>query len=202
MSEAAKDISIVSMIILYLLSGGLALIIHMLKLGIIMEFIIALARMSVQLFIGAIVLKYVFKINTPLIVLVFFTVMTVVASSTVLKKSKVQNGNFIYPIIFLVSFIMTFLFQVVIVKNENWYEARYFITIAGMVMGNSMNACALALERFQNDLTENYELIETLFSFGATNFEAVAEFFKRSLRSALMPVITNMTSIGIVFFLV
>jgi len=64
------------------------------------------------------------------------------------------------------------------VKNENWYEARYFITIGGMVMGNSMNACALALERFQNDLTENYELIETLFSFGATNFEAVAEFLK------------------------
>lgn len=199
MGESVKDISMLSMIFLYLLSGGLTLILYVLNLGIVKDFLTSLLRMSVQLFFGSIVLMYIFKINTYWIVLIFFTVMTIVASHTIIKKSKV-TGWFIYPVIFIVSFTMTFMFQVVILGNTLWYDSRYFITISGMVMGNSMNACALALERFNGELKENGDLIETLFSFGANNFEAVSEFFKRSIRSALMPIITNMSSVGIVFF--
>lgn len=199
MGESVKDISILSMVFLYILSGGLALIIHILNLGIVKDFLTSLLRMSVQLFFGSIVLMYIFKINTYWVVLIFFTIMATVASHTIMKKSKVK-GWFIYPVIFIVSFTMTFMFQVFIVGNTLWYNARYFITIAGMIMGNSMNACALSLERFGSELKENGDYIETLFSFGANNFEAVSEFFKKALRSALMPVITNMSSIGIVFF--
>lgn len=200
MSDSAKDISLISMVILYLFSGGLGLFIHILKLGILKDFIYSLLRMSVQLFVGSFVLMYVFKINTLWIVLIFFTIMSVVASRTVIQKSKIGEVFFIYPTIFLSSFIITFIFQFVIVRADVWYDARYFITISGMIMGNSMNACAVALDRFNSDLKENYDLIETLFSLGATNFEAVSIFFKKSLRSALMPIITNMSSVGIVFF--
>ncbi|MGB9732016.1 MULTISPECIES: ABC transporter permease [Calditerrivibrio] len=200
MSDSAKDISIISMAILYLFSGGLGLLIHILKLGILKDFIYSLIRMSFQLFLGSFVLMYIFKINTLWIVLLFFTLMSVVASRTIIQKSKIGESFFIYPIIFFTSFLLTFIFQVVIVGTDTWYDARYFITISGMIMGNSMNACAVALDRFNNDLKENYDLIETLFSFGASNFEAVSIFFKKSLRSALMPIITNMSSVGIVFF--
>lgn len=199
MAENVKDISILSMVFLYFLSGGLALIIHILNLGIVKDFIVSLLRMSVQLFLGSMALMYIFKVNTYWIVLIFFTIMSIVASHTIMKKSRV-NEWFIYPIIFIVSFVMTFIFQFFIVANSTWYESRYFITIAGMIMGNSMNACALALERFNGELKENRDLMETFFSFGANNFEAVSEFFKKALRSALMPIVTNMSSVGIVFF--
>lgn len=198
--NAAKDISLLSMIILYLLSGGLALIIQVFNLGILKEYLYSLMRMSIQLFFGSFVLMYVFKINRFWIVLIFFTVMSVVASRTIIQKSKIGNQFFIYPVIFLSSFIATFIFQVVIVGVDVWYEARYFVTISGMIMGNSMNACAVALDRFNSDLKDNYDLIEMFFSFGATKFEAVSLFFKKALRSALMPIITNMSSVGIVFF--
>ncbi|MCX8083698.1 MAG: ABC transporter permease [Calditerrivibrio sp.] len=194
------DISVLSLVILYLISGIFALFIHILKLGILKDFITSLMRMSIQLFIGSFVLLFIFKVNTFWIVLLFFLIMSLIASQTIIRKSNLKRAYYIYPVIFLVSFFMTSFFQFFIVNCKNLFEARYFITISGMLMGNSMNACAVALERFNSDIKENYDLVETFLSFGATQFESVMIFFKKALRSSLMPIITNMSSVGIVFF--
>ncbi|MEF3255345.1 MAG: ABC transporter permease [Deferribacterales bacterium] len=200
MHDPAKDISLISMILLYLFSGALIAFTEILKLNMLKEFLISLFRMSIQLFLGSIILLYIFKINTLWIVMAFFVLMSIVASITIIKKSKIKKGSFIYINVFVVTLLVTFIFQFFIIQHNLWYDARYFITIAGMIMGNSMNASALALERFKNEITENYDLVKTFLSFGANDFEAISLFFRKSLKASLIPIITNMSSIGIVFF--
>jgi len=66
-------------------------------------------------------------------------------------------------------------------------------------MGNSMNGSALALERFYDDIKIQNRKIETMISLGATAHEASFESFQKAYRSALLPILTNMTGMGIVF---
>ena len=62
-----------------------------------------------------------------------------------------------------------------------------------------MNASALALERFYDSIQKRKKEIETLISFGATAGEASKDAFRKAYRSSLIPVLTNMTGMGIVF---
>ena len=45
-------------------------------------------------------------------------------------------------------------------------EPRYIIPLAGMIISNAMNACALTMSRLSNDLSANTLAIETSLSLG------------------------------------
>ena len=46
------------------------------------------------------------------------------------------------------------------------FEARYVIPLAGMIIGNSMNAAALTVSRLTTDLKDNRLAIESALSLG------------------------------------
>jgi len=86
-----------------------------------------------------------------------------------------------------------------IVGVTPWWEARYFIPTAGMVIGNSMSALAISVERFFSQMRRQRELIEMKLSLGADYREASEEIFRSSVKAGMIPSINAMMGVGLVF---
>ncbi|SAM05424.1 hypothetical protein [Absidia glauca] len=78
-----------------------------------------------------------------------------------------------------------------------WTPAK-FIPITGMLLGNSMSSIAMATERCLDHVSKHAPLLETRLAYGATRFEAARPLAIESIRLALLPVITQLSVIGLV----
>ncbi|NOY77596.1 MAG: iron export ABC transporter permease subunit FetB [Calditrichaeota bacterium] len=173
--------------------------IRRLKLG--KDIFVSAARMTVQLLILGLVLKFVFAIQSWILVLLIFIWMVFWAAQSVIQRTGIRFKG-MYKIVFLSLLVgggsVTLFFVLGIVHPDPWYDPRYFIPLAGMIMGNSMNGSALALERFYSDVKQNRLRIETLLSLGATSSESSGDAFQKGFRAALLPPLMAMSSMGIV----
>jgi putative ABC transport system permease protein len=79
-------------------------------------------------------------------------------------------------------------------------EPRYLVPVGGMVVGNSMTAAAVALNRLGDEVRGSAARIEATLALGATATQAMLPVLRRSLRSALIPLIDSTKTTGIVFF--
>jgi len=73
------------------------------------------------------------------------------------------------------------------------------IPIAGMVLGNSMNGVALALERTFSDMDARSEELLAMTALGATPWEAAGDVVRTAIRAGLIPTINSMAAAGLVF---
>ena len=79
-------------------------------------------------------------------------------------------------------------------------EPRYLVPVGGMVIGNSMTAVAVALNRLADEMHDGRRQIEAMLALGATSFQAARATVARSLRSGMIPLIDSTKTTGIVFF--
>ena len=63
-------------------------------------------------------------------------------------------------------------------------EAKYIIPLGGMIIGNSMNASSLAMNRLIGELGHQRKRIETLLALGANARQASEWAVRQSVRSA------------------
>lgn len=173
-----------------------------LSLGLVRDLTIATVRTYVQLAALGFVLRWVFGIDSPWLVLGILVVMVVAAAYTVLTRAPdAPRGVFGSSVLAmaLTGFTVTFAVTGLIVHVQPWYLARYVIPIAGMVLGNSMTGIALALERLFSDLEARSGDMLALTSLGATRWEAASPSVRAALRAGLIPTIASMAAAGIVF---
>jgi putative ABC transport system permease protein len=93
----------------------------------------------------------------------------------------------------------TFFFCNAVIGLDPWYDPRYLIPLAGMIIGNSMTGAALAAERLAAEMRERREEIETALCLGATVRAASREAVRSAFRAALIPSINAMAAMGLVF---
>jgi putative ABC transport system permease protein len=79
-------------------------------------------------------------------------------------------------------------------------EPRFLVPVGGMVIGNSMTAAAVALNRLGDDVRRSARDVEALLALGATAAQAVHGVARRSLRSAMIPIIDQTKTTGIIAF--
>lgn len=75
---------------------------------------------------------------------------------------------------------------------------QYLIPIAGMLVGNSMSACGIALREIGRDRSRSVAEIETALSLGATPRAAARDARRRTMRAALGPLIDATKAVGVV----
>ncbi|MCK8115911.1 ABC transporter permease [Anaerosoma tenue] len=173
-----------------------------LSLGIEKSLAVATLRTYVQLFILGLVLRWVFGIDSPWLVLALLLVMVAAAARTIVQRAPdaprgIFGSSFVSML--LTGFIVTFAVTGLVVQVEPWYRAQYVIPIAGMVLGNSMNGIALSLERMFADLDLRAEELLALVALGATPWEAAGPSVRKAISAALIPTINSMAAAGIVF---
>ncbi len=199
--NGAQDLSIFSMAACAVLLIIPFIIIRKFKLGIEKGLLISTVRMVVQLLLVGLFLQYLFIYNNGFINLLWFLVMITVASFSVINHSKLNRKEFLLPVLF--SFMVANLFVVLyfnffIVRINSIFDAKYIIAIGGMLLGNSLRANVVGLGDFYHSLKKEENLYLYNLSLGATQFEAMLPFIKRSFISALNPTIANMATMGIV----
>ena len=197
----ALDIPLARFALLYLLLLLPLYFLWRLKLGLGREVLISVVRMSVQLFLVGIYLKYIFAINSLLLNLLWIMVIMVVANLNILKKAGLAVRKLFWPSLAGVAFgtlIVLAVFLFLVVRPTPLYDARYLIPLAGMLLGNCMNGNILSLERFYSGLRKNEATFLSYLLMGATLKEAVHPFMRETIRTSLAPTIATMMTIGIV----
>lgn len=171
------------------------------KIGQERQMLWASVRMVFQLLAVGYLLHIVFAVKSPLPVIAILLVMGAFTLQVVGSRIKRKMPHF-YQVMGTSIFIgcggVTFLFCTLVVKYSPWYDPRYLIPLAGMIIGNSMNGASLAAERLAAEMRERKEEIETALSLGASGRQASEPAVRNAFRAALMPTINTMAAMGIV----
>ncbi len=195
------DISIYNLLIgvLFIVIAGAISVVYSLKLE--KDLLIGSIRTVVQLFAMGYLLKFIFGSNSIALVMTMFTAMTLFAAQIVHSRVKKQNVAYFLPTlisVLITFFLITYTVTNFIIGTTPWWSPQYFITIGGMVAGNSMNALAISLERLFSDLKNKRSEVEMMLCHGATVQEANKEIFSSSLRAGMIPSINAMMGAGLV----
>ena len=196
------DISLGGMFFSFVLLLIPVLISYYLNLKLISSTLESAVRMVLQLLFVGVFLTFVFDLNNPLLNIVWVFVMVFVASHTVLKNAELKTKNLL-PLLAVfmavTNYAMLIYFNRFIIDITDLFDARYFIPIAGMVLGNSLKANVIGMENFCSEIQRNENRYLFRLSMGAEKTEALVPYLRKSIRVALKPTIANMATIGIVF---
>ncbi len=173
-----------------------------LSLGVEKDLALATVRTYVQLFVLGLVLRWIFGIDSPWVVIGLLLIMVSSAAVIIVKRAPDAPRGLLgssFVSMALTGFIVTFAVTGLVVQVEPWYRAQYVIPIGGMVLGNSMTGIALALERTFADMDAREDELLALVALGATPWEAAAPSVRKAMGAALIPTINAMAAAGIVF---
>ena len=185
--------------LIFILISGLTSL--ALKLKLEKDLVWGTIRTFAQLFLVGYVLQYTFKIESFVLTLVLYTSMIFWATHAIQSRTKEDSVSIFSPIFIsmIISYtVITILVTAVIIQVKPWHKPQYFIPISGMIIGNSMTAIAISLERLFSDIKNQRDQIELLFSLGATYQEATVEIFRDAIQSGMIPSINAMMTVGLV----
>lgn len=198
----AKDISLLSLGLCLLLMAIPLAIFLSLRVRMVRDTLVSLVRMLGQLALVGIFLEYLFDLNNGWVNLAWVAAMIVFAAFSVIGSSKLSRRRFVLPA--LASLAMSTLavllyFNAVVVRLDDVLDARYFITVAGMLLGNSLGGNIIGISQFYQNVRRDDNRYRYSLALGATRFEALVPYFRASLTAALRPTVANMATIGLVF---
>lgn len=167
------------------------------------EILISTIRMTIQLILTGYILVYLFNNINPLYTIMIIVIMEIFAIYNIFKRTKSKLSKPLKKII-AVSMIFGTLssliyFLLVVVNISPWYDPRYFIPIAGMLIGNSMTGISLGVTRLVDGMNSQRHLVESALMLGATPKMASKEIVDTAFDSAILPTINSMVGMGIVF---
>ena len=194
LNQGALDISAVELGVTSLFSfaaGGISL---WGRLGLAGPLLTGAARCVLQLTAMGYALRVIFDLSSPWIVFVLFAVMVIFAVRIIRGNVSEQRIPFVMP-----AFLTMFLVTGVIVGATPFWHPQYFIPLAGMVVGNSMSALGLALDRLFSDFKTKRDQVEMRLCLGATAAEASSDIFRNALKAGMMPSINSLAGVGLVF---
>lgn len=199
--SATPDISIIALFMCALLLVIPFLASIALKLNLEKTMLNSVIRMAIQLFLAGIFLKYLFVWNSAVVNIIWFLIMVIVAMYTVIRSSDLNLKRFALPcfsslviaILLVVFYINTFVLRI-----ENILEAKYFIVIGGMLLGNSLRGNIVSITNFYKNLKKDEKQYLYQLASGASHREAVQPYLLESVHLAIKPILATMMTIGIV----
>lgn len=77
-------------------------------------------------------------------------------------------------------------------------ESRAVVPLAGLMVGNTMNATVLAARRVVEELRDKRDEVEARLALGHPVSDATRPYLRAALRTALIPQIESMKSVGLI----
>jgi putative ABC transport system permease protein len=169
--------------------------------GLSKDIVIGMLRMIVQLALVGIYIKTLFNLNNPWLNGLWILIMLLVADLSILKRAGLKARYFALCTFTAVAtsiLITTAYLVILVIQPQHFYDARYIVPLAGMILGNCMQGNVIALERFYSALRKNQNEYTTYLVLGATRWEAVRPYFREAIKAALNPTIAGMATMGLV----
>ena len=186
-----------------LLVVAVALLSRRMGLGLTRQILVAALRTTVQLLLIGLVLKAIFA-HVHLGWLTFMAlVMLAAAGREVMSRQKRRFAGFWgfglgTLSMCLSSFSITVIALTVVIDVKPWYQPQYAVPLLGMLLGNTMNGIALALDRLTQTAWDNRTVIEARLMLGHPWHEAIETIRRESMRSGMIPIINSMAAAGLV----
>ncbi len=177
---------------------GIAIaIVEIRRLGVGKELFVSALRTFVQLMAVGYVIKFVFDLEGLLYQMLLLLAMVTVASFT--ARGRVKNVRRAFAIAF-VSILAGVASTVGLMLTLRIIDTTpmYLIPLGGMMIGNSMNAVALGLDRVSSEMKDRRGQIEAALCLGACPTDAMDALMKKTVKASLLPLMNNMKVIGLV----
>jgi putative ABC transport system permease protein len=171
------------------------------KTGLVKDGFIAIIRMTIQLLLVGVYLEFIFDLNQTWVNVLWVLLMIIIAAYTAVKRSGLTLKIMFIPIFIagIISMSVTDAFFLgYVVKLDNMFDARYFIPITGMLIGNSLKTIIIALSYYFNQLDKERDLYKWYLANGATRKEALFRFKRDALKIAFNPVIAATAIVGLI----
>ena len=172
-----------------------------LRLGLENKLAWAAVRTVLQLLLVGYLLGWIFRADTPAMVVVAFLIMSLAAARAAVKRSsRWFRGVYhrVFLTLLLCGVVTTLVATQWIIGVQPWYAPRYLIPLLGMVFGNSLTGISLCLDYLLEALDEDRERIEMALCLGATSWEASRDSLRAAVRRGMIPIINSMSVAGIV----
>lgn len=165
--------------------------------------VVSSIRMTLQLIIAGYVLIYLFNHPSFGFLLLLFLLMEGFAINNTFTRVKVPLNRELKKIIAYSlcggTTISLMYFLLVVIGGNTWSDPRYFIPIAGMLIGNSMTGISLGINRLIDSMRTERDRIEGALMLGATPKMASKDSVNKAFDASILPTINSMLGMGIVF---
>jgi putative ABC transport system permease protein len=197
------ELSVIDLVLAASLVLLLALVSMRLQSSISRQLLIAALRTAVQLTLVGLVLKVIFE-NTSIgwVTLISVAMLLIAGREVMVRQERRFKGWWGYAVgtfsMFLSSFAVTMFALIVILGEDPWYTPQYAIPLLGMLLGNTMNGIAIAMDRLTHAAWEKRHVIEARLMLGERWDEAIADYRQQAIRSGMIPIINAMAAAGII----
>lgn len=195
------ELGVTNLLVATLLVVGSLALSRAWRIGVEVDLAWGAVRTVVQLLAVGYVLRWIFESELVWYVMLAFAVMLSAASWTASRRVRRPIPGLLG--LSAISLAVgaggtTLAVTALVVRADPWWDGRYFLPLAGMIVGNAMNAAALAAERLQAEIAGRRDHIEELLALGASPRQAVAEPLRAAIRAGLLPTINAMLTVGLV----
>jgi putative ABC transport system permease protein len=164
---------------------------------------VAATRMVVQLLLIGLVLRVVFALHSPAVTLAVVVVMVLVAAREVAARPEarlVRGGNLVVGglAVAAATALTSVLALATAIRPQPWFDPRYAVPLAGIVLGNVLNAASVALDAMLGGVGRERAAIEARLALGETFAAATLPLVRTAIRRGLLPTINQMSAAGIV----
>lgn len=173
------------------------------RTGLLSAALLGTARMTVQLLLIGVYLRFLFQWDNGWVNVSWMAVMAVVASHTAVSRTALRRKVLLLPVStgFLATVLSVSLyFLAFVVRAEDVFAARFFIPVAGVLFGNMLTVNIMAVNVYYGELRREQDMYYYLLGNGATRFEATLPFLRSAVVKSFSPCIANMAVLGIVSF--
>jgi putative ABC transport system permease protein len=175
--------------------------VRLFRLGLEREYLIASARTVVQLLLLGSALGFIFEHANVWLVLGVIALFVSVSAFTAVGRQERRVPGLLWNAAASLSAsgaLLTILVTAFVIQVSPWWTPQYLIPLAGMIVSNSMNAAALAIERLRAELSLRRGEVEELLALGASARQAVDAPARAAMRAALRPNLNQMYVVGLV----
>ena len=166
-------------LLLLLIPAGLLYYLKMLR-----PFLVAVARMGVQLLVLCLVIWALYKFDSPWLLVVWLVLIAVGSGVLVLKRSK-QKGFRLLPAVsggLLVSVAFVTLWLLALVLPVRVFDPRWFVPVTGLLMGHATAMTIRGLSTYLSALKADEQQYE----------KALCPFLSRMLAAVISPSMANL----------
>lgn len=167
------------------------------KLGLEKDLLVGSIRATIQLFAVGMILKYVFAVNNFFFTSAILLLMVYNASSVAGKRGIGIEHRFRIAFLSILCALVITLGLLVVCEAIS-YKPNEVIPVSGMLVGNSMVAISLVFSELKGKFNSQSEEIEAKLCLGASPKLASLPLISASIRTALLPTVDSMKTLGIV----
>ncbi len=178
-----------------------ALVSLRLQLGLEKKLLLVTLRSILQLTLLGFALRYIFAVQSPLLVFLLMMVMGTMAGIEAVRRTTRRVPGLMtasISVVLATGMAITLYGVVAVIGVDPWWTPRYILPVLGMVLGNSLTGISLGVETALDGFDRDRNTVEMLLAHGANRKEASQDIVQRAVSTGMIPILNAMAVAGIV----